>query len=59
MFDHFFGFYCLRLLSSPKRISFVYHINSISMPWALAFFYLSIYFASPTAKPVGPCQWIT
>jgi hypothetical protein len=32
--------------------------NHIFLPWALAFFYHTTSFASLTAKPIGPCQWI-
>ena len=51
----FFCLYCLHLLFYPKKWI---NYNNISLPWALAFFYQRTSFASPTAKHVGPCQWI-
>ena len=45
-------------LSPPKKISSKFYFYSMSLPWALAFFHQSTSFASPTSKPVGPCQWI-
>ena len=50
-FDHSLVF------SSPKKIIEKCH-NNISLLWAFVFFYYSTSFASPTAKLVGPCQWI-
>ena len=38
-----------------KNNSFKIHYNNISLPWAPAFFYQGTSFASPTAKPIGPC----
>ena len=45
------------IFSSPKKCSLKIHYHNISLPWALAIFCQSTSFASPTAKPVGPCQW--
>ena len=45
---------CLHLLY-PKRNSFKIYYYNISLPWALAFFYYSTSFATPTTKVVGPC----
>ena len=49
-FDHYFVFSCL-LFSKKNPLKFYYNI--ISLPWALTFSYLSIFFTS-TAKPIGP-----
>jgi hypothetical protein len=51
-----FVFYCLRLLFPQKKSHPNFYSNIIS--WAFAFLYHSISFASPTAKPIGPCLWI-
>ena len=58
-FDNFqvWPFSCLLLSSSslpPKKKSFKFYYNNISLPWTLAFSYQSTYFVSPTTKPVGP-----
>ena len=41
-----------------KENSIKLYYKSISLPWAPPFFYHTTSFASFTAKPVGPCQWI-
>ena len=56
-FDHSFVFSCFHL-RSPKKKPLKFYYNSISLPWPLAFSYQTTSFASPTAKPVGPCKWI-
>ena len=45
-------------LHLPQKKSIKIYDNNISLPWALAFSYHSTSFVSPTAKPVGPCQWV-
>ena len=57
---HFPQLFCLLLSSSsrsllPKKNSLKLYYNNISLPWALAFFYQSTSFASPTGKPVTVC----
>jgi hypothetical protein len=56
-FDHSLIFSCLHLLFPPQKYYSKYLFN-ISLSWTPAFFYESIFFASPTAKPFGPCQRI-
>ena len=57
-FDHSFVFFCLHLLF-PKNNFIKKYYNNISLSWAPTFFlYQSTFFASPTSKPVGPCEWI-
>jgi len=53
-------FFCFLLSSSslPPKNPLKFYYNIISLPWALAIFYQSTSFASPTTKPVGLCQWI-
>ena len=49
------------LLSSSSLSKKNYHFKflfNISLPWTPVFFYESTSFASPTAKPFGPCQRI-
>jgi hypothetical protein len=41
-----------------QKIFIKKYYNTISMPWAFAFFYHSTSFACPTAKPVITCHWI-
>jgi len=53
-FDHFVVF----VFSSPKNVSLKKCITTFLCHGSLPFFYQSTSFASPTAKPVGPCQWI-
>ena len=54
----FFVFYFLHLFFPPKNHEiFIKTIFLCHGP--LSSFYLSTSFASPTAKPIGPCQWIT
>ena len=48
---------CLHILF-PINISHKSYYNIISLPWAPIFFYHSISFASPIAKPIGPHQWL-
>ena len=46
------------IFSSRNYIPLSFYYNNISLPWALAFFYHITSFASPTAKPGGPCHWL-
>ena len=55
---HILLFTLVFIFSSTRKNSLKIYYNNTSLPWALAFFYQSTFFASPTAKPVGPCQWI-
>jgi hypothetical protein len=56
-FDHIFFFFFF-IFSSPRKIKLKIYYSDVSLPWALAFFYHSTSFASPTTKPIGLCQWI-
>ena len=53
-FDLSLVFSCLHLLFPKTKI----HLKCRITTWALFFFSYSTSFTSPTAKPVGPCQWI-
>ena len=47
------------IFSSLLKYSLKKIYNNISLPWVLVvFFNWSMFFASPVAKPVGPCHWI-
>ena len=54
----FVGFSCLHLVFPEKYIPLKNYDNIISLPWPLVFFYYNTSFTSPTAKLIGPCQWI-
>jgi len=42
----------------PQKIPSNFDFNMSFLTWPLAWFYKSTSFASPTAKSIGPCQWI-
>ena len=54
----FVDFSCLHLVFPEKYIPLKNYDNIISLPWPLVFFYYNTSFTSPTAKLIGPCQWI-
>ena len=57
-FDHSFVLSCLCLLFPKRKFHWFFIITIFSLHGPLSSFYQSTCFASPNAKPVGPCEWI-